>query len=95
MSWLSESENGIVLTLRLVPRASKNEVCGVMDNALKVRLQAPPVEGKANRALVKFLAKTLKAPAGSISIISGMTGRTKRVAVTGINRTRALRALGQ
>ncbi len=66
-----------------------------MEDALKVRLQAPPVEGKANKALVKLLAKTLGAPARDITITAGETGRNKRVRVLGVSAGHALQKLEQ
>ena len=84
MSWIHETTEGVVLNLRIVPRASKNEIGEILDNALKIRLQAPPVEGKANKALVKFLAKTLGIPARNITILSGETGRNKRILIGGM-----------
>ena len=81
MNWLTETKNGIVLTLRLVPRSSKNEICGEHGDALKIKLQAPPVEGKANKALIEFLADTLDISRSQISILSGETGRNKRVMI--------------
>ena len=59
MSAITQRDDGILLKLRVVPRAARNEVCGILDDAFKIRLQAPPVEGKANRALLKFLARRL------------------------------------
>ena len=85
MSWFKTTPDGVVLTIRVVPRASKNEIKEVMGDALKVRLQAPPVEGKANAALVRFLAKVLSVPASSVEIMTGATGRTKRVMIHGIS----------
>jgi len=83
MNWTTESKGGIILTIRVVPRASKNEIAGELGNALKVRLQAPPVEGKANKALVEFLADKLDITRKQISILSGDTGRNKRILITG------------
>jgi len=82
-----------MLTLRIVPRASKNEVSGEMAGALKIRLQAPPVEGKANRALIDFLADVLDVPRRAIDIVSGETGRNKRVVIVGVTEAAVRRAL--
>ena len=79
MSWLTDSPDGAVLTLRIIPRAAKNAIQGEYGNALKIRLCAPPVEGAANTALVKFLSDTLSIPRSRIQILSGATGRNKRV----------------
>jgi uncharacterized protein (TIGR00251 family) len=66
-------------------------VCGVAEDALRIKLQAPPVEGKANKALVRFLASALDVPARQVSIVTGETGRLKRVAVRGISMADAAR----
>jgi hypothetical protein len=84
MSWIEQHADGTILTLRVVPRASRNKVDGLLGDALKIRLQAPPVEGKANKALTRFLSKSLKIPASHIQVISGETSRNKRVLLCGV-----------
>ncbi len=81
MSCFEERDGCIILSVRVVPRASKNAIQGLMGGALKVRIQAPPVEGKANACLVKFLSKQWKIPRSSIEILSGETGRNKRLRI--------------
>lgn len=81
MSIITETDKGTIINVRLIPRASTNKVVGILDDAIKIRLQAPPVEGKANKALIKFLAKLLKVPASHIELISGETNRNKRVLI--------------
>ena len=63
-------------------------------DAIKVRLTAPPVEGAANEALIRFLAATLNVPRSAVELVSGRTGRTKLVAVTGVSVDEAARRLG-
>ena len=77
----SLTEGGIVLTLHIQPRASKNEVCGVQGNALKIRLTSPPVDGAANKLCREFLADLLDVPKSAVEIISGETSRHKRVRI--------------
>ncbi len=86
MEWIRETTKGVLLPVRAVPRASKNEIQGVHGEALKIRLQAPPVEGKANQALIRFLSDALDIPRAQLSIASGETGRNKAVLITGITR---------
>lgn len=74
--------------VRVQPRAARSEVCGTFDGALKVRLQAPPVDGAANEALVELLAEALDVPRRQIRIVSGGTSRSKVVEVDGIDRGR-------
>jgi uncharacterized protein len=72
--------------VRVQPRASRDEVCGVMDGALKIRLTAPAVENRANEALQEFLAALLKTPKSAVRILSGERSRTKRIAIDGVTR---------
>ena len=85
MTWIKSTSGGAVLTIRVVPRASKNSIDGPLGDALKIRLQSPPVDGKANKELVRFLADVLDVSASQVSILSGETGRSKRVRITGIS----------
>ena len=79
------------MTIRVQPRASRNEVAGVHGDALKVRLTAPPVEGAANEALVDFLATTFGIPARAVTIVSGASSRTKIVELAGVTEDRVRR----
>lgn len=74
----------VVFGVRVQPRASKNEIAGVMEGALKIRLQAPAVEDRANEALCEFLADLLKRPKSAVRILSGERSRVKRVEVFGV-----------
>jgi uncharacterized protein (TIGR00251 family) len=84
MSWLAAAEGGVTLAIRAVPRAARDEVAGLHDGAIRIRLRAPPVDGKANEALVRFLAERLGIPRRSVAVVSGQTGRAKRVRVSGV-----------
>lgn len=81
---VSSGENACRISIHAVPRASKTEVCGMQGNALKLRLQAPPVDGKANKAISKYLAELLGVPARNVSIVVGDTGREKIFQAVGI-----------
>ena len=81
MACFEERDGCIILNVRVVPRASRDGIQGVLGNALKVRIQAPPVEGKANAYLVKFLSKQWNIPRRDIEILSGQTGRNKRLRI--------------
>jgi uncharacterized protein len=74
----------VSFAVRVQPRASKNEVAGVLDGALKVRLQAPAVEDRANQALCTFLAELLKRPQSAVRLLSGERSRSKRVEIFGV-----------
>jgi uncharacterized protein (TIGR00251 family) len=70
----------------VTPRARKNEIVEVLsDGTLKIRLTAPPVEGKANQALVEFLAEVLEVPRSRLEIVAGESGRDKLVSVIGLD----------
>ena len=82
------TEDGVLLAVRLTPRASRDGVDGIAADAdgkpiLKIRLTAPPVDGEANAALIAFLAKTLSLKKADIAIRSGQTSRTKMVMLSG------------
>ena len=75
----------MVLTIRVVPRASKPGIAVEADGSLKVRLQSPPVEGAANAELVEVLAKAFGVPRRAITIVGGVHARTKLVQIDGID----------
>jgi len=85
---VTATEAGVRLAVRVQPRASKNEVAGVYGMALKIRLQAPPVDGAANAALLSFLANLLGVSRRSVRIISGDSSRNKVVEVDGVTAQR-------
>ena len=84
MPYLTDTPDGAVLSLRLIPRAAKNAIQGEHGDALKIRLCAPPVDGAANAALIEFLSDTLSLPRARIRLLSGKTSRTKRVLLAGM-----------
>ena len=84
MNGMSAQSDGVLLSLRVVPRASRDRIAEVVGDAIKVRLQAPPVEGKANQALVRFLAEVLDVSAARVRIVGGERGRNKRVRIAGV-----------
>jgi len=80
----------VILTVRVQPRASKDEIAGVMEGALKVRLRAPALEDRANEALCEYLADLLKTPKAAVRILSGHHSRSKRVEVRGVTEQQVL-----
>ena len=82
------------LSVRVVPRSAREGVAGYVEGVVRIRLNAPPVEGRANEALIRFLAKALGVPRARVTLVSGETGRNKMVRVAGITRVEALEALG-
>ena len=87
-------EASVTLKIHLQPRASRNGIDGVHGDALKVKVTAPPVEGRANKALKQLLAERLGISPAQIEIIAGQRSREKLVRVSGLSRTEAERALG-
>jgi len=84
---------GVKITVHVVPRASRTALAGLHDDALRIRLAAPPVDGKANRTLIEFVAKTLKVPRSQVQLLAGDTSRRKYLHVTGLTVAEALQRL--
>jgi uncharacterized protein (TIGR00251 family) len=80
-AWCSALPGGVRLSVQITPNAKKTEVIGVLDDALKLKLQAQPIEGKANEALVKWLAATLSVPRSAVTITHGHTNKRKLIEV--------------
>ncbi|TFH67041.1 MAG: YggU family protein [Gemmatimonadales bacterium] len=91
---VTRAGDGIRLTVHVQPKARRTEIVGRHGDALKVRLSAPPVDGAANKALVEFLAETLKIPQVGIRIAGGGSSRRKAIMISGVTVARARRALG-
>jgi uncharacterized protein (TIGR00251 family) len=85
----------VVFKVQVVPRASRTEVVGAHNGALRVRLAAPPVDGAANDELVQLLAKTFKVARNAVKIVSGKSARLKQVSIEGNSSdiTESLRAM--
>ena len=90
MSFLELTEDKargtVTLAVRVQPRASRDEIAGVLNGALKIRLCAPAVENRANEALVEYLAGVLKTSKSAVRIRSGEQSRTKRIEIFGVTR---------
>lgn len=86
-NWCSVLPHGIRISVQIMPNAKKSEVIGVLDDALKIRLHAQPIEGKANEALIRFLADKLDVPQSAVAITRGHTNKRKmiEIAAAGLN----------
>jgi uncharacterized protein len=98
MTWsgvleLNERDGAVTIKLRVQPRASRTEIVGEHAGAIKLRVAAPPVDGKANEECRRFLAKLLKVGATSIEIISGDSSREKVIRVSNMSAMRVREAL--
>ena len=74
-----------VLQIKAAPNSAKDAIQGWLGDSLKVRLQAPPTDGKANERLCAFLAETLSLPKGAVTLVSGASSRQKRVSIRGLS----------
>ncbi len=82
---IKDTAQGATFAIRVQPRASRNAIQGEMGDALKIALTTPPVEGRANAAVIEFLAKILDVPRSSVTIASGETNRNKVIRVHGLS----------
>lgn len=93
--WLRQAADGrLTLTLHIQPGAKKTEVAGLHGEALKIRLAAPPVDGKANEALLRFFADALGLPKSAVSLKSGQSSRHKVVEIVGSDAAAIRRLAG-
>ncbi len=92
---IEEAGDFLEFRVSVVPRASKTEIVGELGGAVKVRVASPPVDGAANKELIRFLAKRLRLPQGSLQLISGAASRHKTVRVAGLTAAQLLDALGR
>ena len=92
---VQESAKGITFAVKVHPRARKNAITGTVGDALKLALTAPPVEGKANQAVIEFFADLFAIPRSSVTIASGETSRNKIVRVAGVSRPVAEQKLAE
>jgi uncharacterized protein len=94
MTATKNSPAGVTFAVKVHPRAKKNAITGVVGDALKVSLTAPPVDGKANEACIDFFAKFLNVPRSSVTIAAGQTSRNKVMRVTGLSEEEIRKRLG-
>ena len=83
---IKESASGVTFAVKVHPRARKNGITGVVGDSLKLALTAPPVEGKANQAVIEFFADLFAIPRSSVTIASGETNRNKVIRISGLSR---------
>ncbi len=90
---IREKAGGVTIECRVTPRAGRSRIKGVREGVLEVSLDSPPVEGKANKALIEFLARLLRTSKSRISIIAGERSRKKVVLVEGISASEFIKIL--
>lgn len=89
-----DTPKGAQFALRVQPRASRTAIVGLIGDAVKLAITAPPVDGKANQAVVEFLSDLFRVPKSSIEIVSGETGRNKLIAIRGVTAEQVRKMLG-
>lgn len=92
---LNEKDGAVTIRIKVQPRASRTEIVGEHDGAIKLRVAAPPIDGKANEECRRFLAKLFDVSATSVEIISGDSSRDKVIRISSISARRVLEALGR
>ena len=92
-SWYRHTPKGWLLDVHVAPGAKKEGIAGIHDGALKVRIASPAIEGRANEALIRFIAKQLSVPKQAVQLVGGETSRRKRLLVSTAADPKALLAL--
>ncbi len=87
--------NDIIVKIKIIPSSSKNKIVGAYGDTLKVAITAPPVEGKANKRCIAYLAKCFDIAKSNLEIISGQTSKNKLIKIYDINREEFLEKLGK
>ncbi len=90
---IRDSSGGCTLPVRVHPGARRNAIAGVHDGALKVSLTTPPTDGRANQALIAFLAGQLRIPRARVTLLSGASSRTKSLRIAGLSAAQLRAAL--
>ena len=86
-AWCSATAEGVRIALQITPNAKKTEILGVSGDVLRLKLQAPPVDGKANEALIRYLADVLDVPKSRVQITHGLSGRKKLLEIRAASLT--------
>jgi uncharacterized protein len=82
--FMHQTAEGTIIVVTVQPRASKNELAGIHEDTLKVRITAPPVEGEANKECLKFFAKVFAVPKSRMAIVHGQKSRRKTILIRGV-----------
>ena len=94
-NFLRETSGGVLLSVKLQPRASKNEICAPLGDELKIKVTAPPVDAAANQALIELLAEKMDCPRGRVELIRGKTSRHKTIKLHGFTPEEALEKISR
>jgi uncharacterized protein (TIGR00251 family) len=85
MTWIRPDKSGCIIDVHAQPQARKNEVVGLHNDRLKVKIKSPPVDGKANECLTEFIAELLNLNRSAVELIKGETSRQKQLLIHGMN----------
>ena len=95
LPFIKTTERGITLSIIVSPRSASNSIVGVTDGRLKIKLTSPPVDGKANQALINYLSKLLKVSKSSIEILKGKTSKKKLVLIEDISEAEIIEVISK
>jgi len=84
LPYLQQRPDGVCISLKVQPRASRNEIAGPIGNELKIKVTAPPVDSAANEAVLELLAEILGCPRNQLELLRGATSRHKQILVRGV-----------
>ena len=84
---IGEKDGSVIISIRVVPRASRSEIIGIHDGALKIRIASPPVDGAANTELIRLISKTFGVSKSDIFILSGETSKNKRIKIANLSKS--------
>jgi uncharacterized protein (TIGR00251 family) len=82
--FIKSQNGGVLLSVKVQPRASRNEIAGALGDELKIKVTAPPVDSAANEAVINLLAEILRCPKGAIALVRGQTARHKAILIRGL-----------
>lgn len=85
-NWIRADQNGCIIEVHISPQSKKCEIVGLYNNRLKIKIDSPPVDGKANAALIRFLAETLGLKMSNLSILRGETSKIKQIKIIGLTK---------
>ncbi len=93
-AWIKANPYGVTVSLKVQPRASRNEIVGTIGEQLKVKVTAPPVDSAANEAVLRFLSDALDCPHQAVTLVRGGTSRSKVIAIQGLTAEQVVSKLG-
>ncbi len=91
---VQDTDGGAVFKVKVVPGSSRTEMCGILDGMIKIKVTSPAEKGRANQALINFLAQLLDVKKNQVGIISGQTSRVKQIRVLSMSAETLLKKLG-